>query len=230
MIDTNFIINILLATFLAIITGLERELSGHKGSIKANILITLGACIFVSYEKLMGITDDDRIAANIVTGVGFLCSGYIFKNGMNVKGLGTAATLWCSAGIGVLCAGGYRFEALLITIFLFVANVLLSFISPRIRPLKIFDDNKTDVDYVFNIVCVRTSIEQIKENILKEIGKHEDISVNTIKVNNITEDKVRINIEIEQKDEDIKVLEKIISSMDNISGILSKGWTKTDEN
>lgn len=85
---TDLIYNILLATCLGFIAGLERELSGHKGSIKANILIMLGSCIFVSYERFMG--SDTRIAANIVTGVGFLCSGYIFKNGMSVKGLSTA--------------------------------------------------------------------------------------------------------------------------------------------
>lgn len=61
----DFLFNILLATFLAIVTGFEREFSGHKGSIKANILITLGACIFVSYERLMGISDDDRIAQQL---------------------------------------------------------------------------------------------------------------------------------------------------------------------
>ena len=227
---STLMINILIATILGFITGLERELSGHKGSIKANILITLGACIFVSYEKLMGITDDDRMAANIVTGVGFLCSGYIFKNGMNVKGLGTAATLWGTAGIGVLCAGGYRIEALCITLFLFVINIILSFISGKIQPLKIFDDSKTDVNYAFNFVCIKSSIEEIKKNVIEEIEKHEDISINTIKVNNITEDKVRINIEIVQKNENIKILETIILSLKNVPGILSKGWTRTDEN
>lgn len=230
MTSMDFLFNILLATFLAIVTGFERELSGHKGSIKANILITLGACIFVSYERLMGISDDDRIAAAIVTGVGFLCSGYIFKNGMSVKGLGTAATLWCSAGVGVLCAGSYRLEAVFVTLFLFIANALLSLLSPKIRPLKMFDDSKTDVDYIFTIVCLKDVVDKVKTVMLEEDKNSENIEVTTIKVNNITEDKVRINIEIEQKDEDIMRLEDIVKKMDSIDGIFSKGWTKTKEN
>ena len=145
--EVSFFINMLVATALAIIIGLERELSGHKGSIKTNILITLGACIFVSYEKLTGIVDDDRIAASIVTGVGFLCSGFIFKNGLSVTGLGTASTLWCSAAVGVLCAGGHIKEAVIATAFLFSLNVIISLIQPKIKPLKMFDDTKIDVVY-----------------------------------------------------------------------------------
>ena len=65
---------------------------------------------------------------------------------------------------------------------------------------------------------------------LEEDKNNENIEVTTIKVNNITKDKVRINIEIEQKDEDIVHLEDIVKKMDNIDGIFSKGWTKTKEN
>ncbi len=225
---TDLIYNILLATCLGFIAGLERELSGHKGSIKTNILIMLGSCIFVSYERFMG--SDTRIAANIVTGVGFLCSGYIFKNGMSVKGLSTAATLWASAGIGVLCAGSYRLQAVFVTLFLFIINVMISIISSKIRPLKIFDDNKTDIEYVFNIVCIKSVSEKVKSKILSILQNSEDISIDEIKINNITEDKVRINIEINLKDENIMFLESIINSISDIQGVLSKGWTKTNDN
>ena len=225
---STFAINILVATCLAIIIGLERELSGHKGSIKISVLITLGACIFVSYEKLTGIFDDDRIAANVVTGVGFLCSGFIFKNGLSVTGLGTASTLWCSSAIGVLCAGGHRIEALIVTGCLFLLNILLSLIQPKIKPFSIFDDNKNDTKYTITIVCLKNITEDIKSQIVKQIQDDENVSVNTVKINTITEDKVKLIITVTQNKEKIIELEDIISNIQDNKGILSKGWQKED--
>ena len=188
---STFAINILVATCLAIIIGLERELSGHKGSIKISVLITLGACIFVSYEKLTGIFDDDRIAANVVTGVGFLCSGFIFKNGLSVTGLGTASTLWCSSAIGV-------------------------------------DDNKKDTEYLFTIVCLKSIVDEIKLQIIEQIQDDEDITINTIKENDLTEDKVKLIIKVVQNEEDIKKLENIVNNISDYNGIFSKGWQKEE--
>ncbi len=227
--EVSFFINMLVATALAIIIGLERELSGHKGSIKTNILITLGACIFVSYEKLTGIVDDDRIAASIVTGVGFLCSGFIFKNGLSVTGLGTASTLWCSAAVGVLCAGGHIKEAVIATAFLFSLNVIISLIQPKIKPLKMFDDTKIDVVYTITVVCLKNIAEDISENLVKEISKYEDISIRTKKINDITEDKVRLILEINQEKENIENVEKIVKCVENSKEVFSKGYTKKEE-
>ena len=225
---STFAINILVATCLAIIIGLERELSGHKGSIKISVLITLGACIFVSYEKLTGIFDDDRMAANVVTGVGFLCSGFIFKNGLSVTGLGTASTLWCSSAIGVLCAGGHRIEALIVTGCLFLLNILLSLIQPKIKPLSIFDDNKKDTEYMITIVCLKTAVDKIKSQIISQVHEEEDTNINTIKINDLTEDKVKLIVKVVQNEEDIKKLENIITSIDDDESVFSKGWQKEE--
>ena len=225
---STFAINILVATCLAIIIGLERELSGHKGSIKISVLITLGACIFVSYEKLTGIFDDDRMAANVVTGVGFLCSGFIFKNGLSVTGLGTASTLWCSSAIGVLCAGGHRIEALIVTGCLFLLNILLSLIQPKIKPLSIFDDNKKDTEYMITIVCLKTAVDKIKSQIISQVHEEEDTNINTIKINDLTEDKVKLIVKVVQNEEDIKKLENIINSIDDDESVFSKGWQKEE--
>lgn len=107
---------------------------------------------------------------------------------------------------------------------------MISIISSKIRPLKIFDDNKTDIEYVFNIVCIKSVSEKVKSKILSILQNSEDINIDEIKINNITEDKVRINIEINLKDENIMFLESIINSISDIQGVFSKGWTKTNDN
>lgn len=222
----GFLGRLLCAVLFSTIIGLERELTGHKGSIKTNVLICLGACIFCSYESL--ICQDTRIAANVVTGVGFLCSGFIFKNGLTVSGLGTAATLWCSAGVGILTSGGYLRESLSISILLFILNFILAKISFKIKPLKAFDDSKTDMLYTYNIVCLKENIEDIKRILINNILENSDMNLESLNIKTITEDKVRIVVDLKTDKVDVSEIDRVLSGVNSIKGVLSTGWKQED--
>ncbi len=88
-----------LAGLLGGIIGLEREMRGYPAGIRTIALVTLGSCLFTDISQLLG--GDDRVAAQIVTGIGFLGAGVIFREGLNVKGITTAATIWSAAAIGM---------------------------------------------------------------------------------------------------------------------------------
>lgn len=223
----TFIVKILFSVLFATIIGLERELTGHKGSIKVNILVALGSCIFASYESLMGI-NDNRISANIVTGVGFLCSGFIFKNGLSVNGLSTAATLWCSAGIGMLASRGFFSEGLAISIFLFALNFFLSTKVSKIKPLKNFDDTKTDLLYSYNVVCLKKSAKNVKKTFSENILKTNNIFLEELATKNITEDKVRVVATVKIDGNDSEQIESILKGIDSINGVFSSGWSKQE--
>lgn len=223
----TFFINMLFSVFIAFIIGLERELTGHKGSIKVNILIALGAYIFSSYEMLMGI-EDNRISANIVTGVGFLCSGVIFKNGLSVNGLSTAATLWCSAGIGMITSKGLLLEAFIVSIFIFVLNLMLTK-TKNIKPLKRFDDSKNDINYTYNIVCLKKSAKKVKKQILENLSEEKGLSLEELTIKTITEDKVRVVANIKVDVYNYETIEGIVEDVDDIEGVLSCGWTQADD-
>jgi putative Mg2+ transporter-C (MgtC) family protein len=90
---------IALAALLGAIIGLERELRGHPAGIRTMSLVTLGACLFTEVSLLIGA--HDRIAAQIVTGIGFLGAGVIFREGTGLKGITTAATVWGAAAVGM---------------------------------------------------------------------------------------------------------------------------------
>lgn len=125
----TFAANAALATFLGTLIGLERQLRQHPAGMRTNALVCLGAAMFVSLTRLMGDTNSpSRVASYIVSGVGFLGGGVILKEGINVRGLTTAASLWCSAAVGTLSGIGYGLHALVGT--LFVLGVLLA-----LRPL-----------------------------------------------------------------------------------------------
>ena len=112
MIWQEDVFNILLATFLGAAIGLERELSGKSAGLRTNLLICLGAAIFtiISKRMVVGEGSTTRVAAQIVTGVGFLGAGALIQDRRGVHGLTTAATIWLVASIGMACGAGFPFK------------------------------------------------------------------------------------------------------------------------
>jgi putative Mg2+ transporter-C (MgtC) family protein len=88
-----------LAAVLGGLIGLERELRGYPAGIRTLALVTMGSLLFTDVSQLLG--GDDRVAAGIVTGIGFLGAGVIFREGYTVRGITTAATIWAAAAIGM---------------------------------------------------------------------------------------------------------------------------------
>jgi len=116
----NDVINIVLAIVLGAAIGLEREISGKAAGLRTNILICLGAAVFTIISKQMAAGQQDsltRIAAQIVTGVGFLGAGAIIVDRGGVHGLTTAATIWLVASIGMACGAGFYKLAIISTFF-----------------------------------------------------------------------------------------------------------------
>src|SRR6476620_5329319 len=105
-------LNLFIAACLGASIGLERQWRQRLAGLRTNTLVALGAAIFVTYSHMAPDgAGDTRIAAQVVSGIGFLGAGVIFKEGLAVRGLNTAATLWCSAAIGVIAGAGYPLYA-----------------------------------------------------------------------------------------------------------------------
>ena len=107
----EFLIRILFCVVLCSLLGLERQYHYKLLGIRTNILVALGSFLFVYYTFGRVEGDEMRMAAAVVSGVGFLCAGVIMQHGNKVVGIDTAATLWCVASVGVLCACGLLLEA-----------------------------------------------------------------------------------------------------------------------
>lgn len=117
------------AVVFGAVIGFERQWRQRMAGLRTNTLVALGAATFVLFASLIpGEASPTRVAAQVVSGIGFLGAGLIFKEGLNVRGLNTAATLWCSASIGVLCGAGLQLHAAL-------ATSLVMFVNLFLRPL-----------------------------------------------------------------------------------------------
>ena len=99
-------LRVLIAAALGAALGLEREWRGKEAGVRTNTLIAIGAALF-TVVSLMFSGDPARVAAQVVTGVGFLGAGAIMRTGANVHGLTTAALIWVNAAIGVAAGCGY---------------------------------------------------------------------------------------------------------------------------
>lgn len=118
-----------IAALLGALIGLERELAGKDPSLRTFSLISLGSCLFtiisVSTSELQHLADPGRIAAQIVTGIGFLGAGAIFRSNVRVSGMTTAALMWVTAGIGMSVGFGHSEQAVAATVIAVIVSLSL---------------------------------------------------------------------------------------------------------
>lgn len=112
--DYDDLLNVLVAIACGSMIGVEREIRNKAAGFRTLVLICMGAAVFTMMSRF-GVTSDDRIAANIITGIGFIGAGVIFKGKVSVQGLTTAAVIWTAAGIGMVAGSGNHQFAFVLT-------------------------------------------------------------------------------------------------------------------
>ena len=133
MSDLDFVVRLAVGLLCGVAIGLERQWRGRTAGLRTTALVGTGACLFVLFSVAHSDTASyDRIAAQVVSGVGFLGAGVILREGIGISGLNTAATLWCAAAVGTLAAGGHFFYAIAGSGAVIVANLLLRSVARRI--------------------------------------------------------------------------------------------------
>ena len=128
----NFSGRITLSVILGAIIGLEREYKGHEAGIRTFGFICMGSCVFGLLSGHIGHGDPGRIAAQIVTGIGFLGGGLILKDGSTIRGLTTAAMVWCTSAIGLSVSFEF-YTVSLFTTFLGLTLLSIPHLSPKFR-------------------------------------------------------------------------------------------------
>lgn len=135
--QSTILLKLMIAAVLGGLVGLEREVHGRPAGFRTHLLVTLGACLmavvsehyfikFASYDSSSALRlDPGRVAAQIVTGIGFLGAGVILKEGQSVRGLTTAACLWVAAGIGMSVGAGLYLPALVVTLLSLLSLMVL---------------------------------------------------------------------------------------------------------
>jgi putative Mg2+ transporter-C (MgtC) family protein len=150
------------AFVIGAILGLEREFRSKPAGFRTMILICVGSCLYTILSKEAGTSSPDRIASNIVTGIGFIGAGVIFKEGITVNGLTTAALIWITAALGM--AIGYHnyplaiVVSVIVVIALFVLEPVQRFINRfhkvkdyKIRTVELGNNFRTELEGFFRL-------------------------------------------------------------------------------
>lgn len=109
----NELLLILISVLLGLLIGAEREYRNKSAGLRTFILVCFGSCLFTILSIKIGVENPDRLAANIITGIGFLGAGVIFKGDNKIDGITTATTIWATASIGMAVGSGYVYLSLL---------------------------------------------------------------------------------------------------------------------
>jgi putative Mg2+ transporter-C (MgtC) family protein len=189
----------LLDTFVSLVTafvlggliGLERQFRQRTAGLRTNVLVAVGAAIFVDVANRVGGTEGTvRVISYVVSGIGFLGAGAILREDGGVRGLNTAATLWGSAAIGAAAGSDLILEAVLGALFVVAANTLLRPVVNRIncQPLSVVE---TEATYVVSVIADRKLKKQAAAS-LRSTLEMANYQVNNLEVHSFGLDEIKI--------------------------------------
>lgn len=204
--------------------GVERQIRQRNAGLRTNILVSIGAAAFtiLSYSMTTGNGDPSRVAAQIVSGIGFLGGGLILKDGLTVRGLNTAATIWCSAACGTLSGVGLYKEAAILVICVLLNHCLF-------RPLCALLEKRTAKVYHYSIraECQRNASNSIQKLIMDTLAFDQDVQLNSLFYKG-DDERVTVCCDMATLGEHKVLLDLVVSRLRSRSEVYSVGWEKKE--
>ena len=191
---TEYIIQIIAAFVAGGLLGLEREYHSKPAGFRTMILICVGSCLFTILSSTF-VANPDRIASNIITGIGFIGAGVVFKEGINVRGITSAATIWIAASIG-MCIGLKLYGlALFVAILVLIVLVILSKLE------EAFDNLHQVKQYIIRFKAYEYSVEELEAELKKidvyfvryKISKEQDEVIVDYKIEAVQSKREKVN-------------------------------------
>ena len=210
MVYTDFVLRISLSVLLGFFIGLERQLTGHPAGIRINVLICMGTSFFTLFPMLYGSDQVFRVGSSIISGVGFLCSGVIFKDSGTVRGMNTAATLWCTAAIGILAS------------ILIGSNLILRPLARKLNPIAVGDESEKE--YCITVLCQEDAEQEIRLLLITS-NSSKTLYLNHLESGDVVGDKVEIIAKYCSAGKPkSNVLEGIVGQALELPEVISAGW------
>jgi putative Mg2+ transporter-C (MgtC) family protein len=218
-------LNLAVALCLGAAIGFERQWRQRLAGLRTNTLVALGAASFVAFANLFPSDGSPtRVAAQVVSGIGFLGAGIIFREGLNVRGLNTAATLWCSAAVGLLAGAGAHLQAALAAGLIVAVNLLL---RPLVRLInrQSYDSTELETNYEISAVCLGNSEAQTRALLLQ------GLSVNSLHLHGLDSSNiestghVRVVAHVTAEGRNDAQLEQIVGRLSLEPTVSAASWT-----
>jgi len=222
----TFALNTTAALLMGTAIGVERQWRQHTAGLRTNALVALGAALFVGLSTLIDReASPTRIAAQVVSGLGFLGGGVILREGLNVRGLNTAATIWCSGAVGSLAGAGYPLEALL-------GTLCVLFVHLGLRPLTKWIDARTktatDVEtlYRLRVESVDNHDAQIRHILMRHVNSHEKLTLQGIATEDEEGGRTIVVATIYSPERNDRAMEEIVTRVSIEPQVRSVRWQR----
>jgi putative Mg2+ transporter-C (MgtC) family protein len=200
------------AMLMGVLVGAERQWRQRAAGLRTTTLVCFGAAAFVDLGSTVGGANSTGVIAYVVSGVGFLGAGAIIKDGASIRGLNTAATLWCSAAVGACAGAGELFDSIFIALCLLSINLVF-------RPLSRFIDRRslarTDTPTIYRItaVCPALSETEIRSKLLRSIAER-PLILRQLRTRDIDEgEDVALTTELESSSRNDSFINEIASAL-----------------
>ena len=217
----TFVMRMGLAVLLGALMGLERQWHQRMAGTRTNALVATAASAFT----MIGIVVADpagpsRIVGQIVTGIGFLGAGVIFKEGGTIHGLNTAATVWCSAAVGSLCGIGQPLYATVLAVAVLFTNVALRPLAYKLRP----EIKEEETNYHLELVCAAKDETQVRALLLDAVDRNH-VALTSLNSEDLQEGThVRVSAEIKSPGRNDDCLEQIVARVSIQQSVSSIRW------
>jgi putative Mg2+ transporter-C (MgtC) family protein len=211
------------ALLLGSAVGFERQWHQKMAGLKTNALVSLGAAGFVCFGSVAAGGNPSQVAAQIVSGIGFLGAGVIMREGISVHGLNTAATLWCSAMVGSLAGFGLWQPAGIAASLVLGANLALRPVANRLNS-RVQAGNEVESHYVLTVQCIAADAAAVRAALLRALLTHRLRAFQLETGAGLAEGQVSVTARVESGhvvDEDV---EQIVAELAAVTGVAGTAW------
>ena len=217
----TFVMRMGLALLLGALMGLERQWHQRMAGTRTNALVATAASTFTMIGLiLMDPAGASRIVGQIVTGIGFLGAGVIFKEGGTIHGLNTAATVWCSAAVGSLCGIGQPQYAGVLAVAVLFTNVALRPLANKLRPAM----KEEETYYHLELTCAAKDETQVRSLLLSAVDQNH-VALTSLDSEDLEPgNRVRVSAEIKSAGRNDDCLEQIVARVSIQQSVTSVRW------
>jgi putative Mg2+ transporter-C (MgtC) family protein len=215
-----------LATAFALGTliGFERQFRQRTAGLRTNVLVAVGAAAFTDLGFRLGATQGGtQIIAYIVSGIGFLGAGVILKDGAQIRGLNTAATLWCSAAVGAFSGAGFPFDAALLSAFVLAGNTLLRPLVNYVnrRPMS---QEHSEAKYQVHAICRQADTNDVRDLLAEQLTAAH-YPIREFRMSFDLENLVELTAVLVPTEADPLELDAVVSLLEASTKVSSATWT-----
>jgi putative Mg2+ transporter-C (MgtC) family protein len=211
------------ATLLGFMIGFERQWRQRAAGLHTSTIVAVGAALFTMVPELAGINDTMRVAAQVVTGVGFLAGGVILRDGFNVRGLITAATLWATAGVGVLAGAGFEIQAAVGAGVIVTTNLVFVPLAAAISRIPRATREHLATTYRLHVGCNEGARAAVRERILREIGRT-SLALTSMSSSLPANGSLEVVAEMTKPGRDDGAADRLQAAISHLDGVTSVSW------